>query len=82
MSQEASQLLESALRLSEKERGELIASLIDSMDAGLVDEGEEALSQELAKRIAEVKTGTVKPIPWDQARKMIVEELGQVSEER
>jgi len=65
---EANELLKKALRLPDRERAELAASLIDSLDA-TVDEGAEAAWQEeIARRLKDVETGKVKTIPWDEVR--------------
>lgn len=66
---EASELLKHALSLPDKERADLAASLIDSLDS-VVDEGVEAAWQEeVARRLKEFETGKVKAIPWDEVRR-------------
>lgn len=65
---EADELLKQALRLPDKKRAELAASLIDSLDT-TVDEGAEAAWQEeIARRLQDVETGKVTTIPWDEVR--------------
>ena len=66
-------LLEEALKLSPEARAALAASLIESLDDE-VDEGAEAAwAAEIAKRIEELDSGTVTPIPWPEARRRILE---------
>jgi putative addiction module component (TIGR02574 family) len=66
---EASELLKQALALPDKERADLAASLIDSLDS-TVDEGVEAAWQEeIARRLRDVETGKVKGVPWEEVRR-------------
>jgi putative addiction module component (TIGR02574 family) len=75
MSHGASQLLEQALRLSERDRGDLAARLIDSLDAASDDDDvESAWSIEIQERIAEIDQGRIRPVPWPEARRVIEDE--------
>lgn len=66
-------LLEEALKLSPEARAALAESLPDSLDAE-VDEGAQAAwDEEIAKRIHELGSGAVTPIPWSEARRRILE---------
>ena len=65
-------LLEEALKLSPEARAALAASLLESLDEG-VDEGAEAAwAAEITKRIHELDSGAVTPVPWPEARRMIL----------
>ena len=72
MSPSAHKLLEEAIKLPEEARADLAAALIESLDG---DEGapevESAWSEEIARRLRNYESGAVKPIPWDEARRMI-----------
>jgi putative addiction module component (TIGR02574 family) len=69
MTPEVSKLLERALALSVEEQEALADSLISNL-GGKVDEGVTAAwDAEIAKRIEELDSGTVKTIPWEQVRK-------------
>jgi putative addiction module component (TIGR02574 family) len=69
MTPEVSKLLERALSLSVEEQEALADSLISNL-GGKVDEGVTAAwDAEIAKRIQELDSGTVKTIPWEQVRK-------------
>jgi putative addiction module component (TIGR02574 family) len=69
---DAVKLLEEALKLSPEARAALAASLLESLDEG-VDEGAEAAwAAEIAKRLHELDSGAVTPIPWSEARRMIL----------
>jgi putative addiction module component (TIGR02574 family) len=70
MSPQASQFLERALDLSAKERGALIARLIDSLDEGPADEGvEQAWEAEINRRVDDLRSGKAKTIPWEEVRR-------------
>ncbi len=65
-------LLKEALRLSPEARAALAASLLESLEEG-VDEGVEAAwAAEIAKRIRELDSGAVAPVPWPEARRRIL----------
>jgi len=67
----AKKVLDEALALPEEQRADLAAALLDSLDEEAHEDVETAWAGEIARRIREVETGAVKPIPWDQAREMI-----------
>ena len=69
MTQQATELLQKALSLSEEERAELACSLIDSLDATVDDGAEEAWDEEIAQRIHEIDSGKVKAAPLSEFRK-------------
>jgi len=74
MTQGAIQLLQEALRLPENERGELAAMLIESLDPTSEGDVETAWSAEIQQRLQELQTGQVQPIPWPEARRLIMED--------
>ncbi len=74
MTQQVAQLLAEALRLSEAERGDLAARLIESLDPGVAAAVEQTWSEEVRNRIAELDTGAVRPVPWPEARQRIMED--------
>jgi putative addiction module component (TIGR02574 family) len=73
VSPNAKKLLEAALELPDDSRAELAAALIESLDepGDSVDEVESSWSAEIERRIRDVESGAVKPIPWEQARRII-----------
>jgi putative addiction module component (TIGR02574 family) len=71
MSLSANKLLEEALKLSEDARADLAAALIESLDDERDPNVESAWSDEIARRLQDYESGAVKPIPWNEARKMI-----------
>ena len=66
-------LLEEALKLSPEARAALAASLLESLDEEVDEDAEAAWAQEIAKRIHELDSGAVTPIPWPEARRQILE---------
>ncbi|MBM4072515.1 MAG: addiction module protein [Planctomycetes bacterium] len=70
MSKKSKKLLNEALRLSAKEREALAGELFESLGAADPD-AERAWQAEVARRVAELDSGKIKPIPWNKARRMI-----------
>ena len=72
MTLDPSKLLEEALKLSPEARAALASSLLESLDEA-VDEGAEAAwAEEIGKRIRALDSGAVTPVPWSEARRMIL----------
>ncbi len=67
-------VLAAALRLPAGERAVVVAELLDSLDdGGPADEGvEQAWAEEARRRLAEIDSGEVTPIPWAEARRRIL----------
>ncbi len=72
MTSDAIKLLEGALQLAEKDRADFAARLIDSLSQQDDHEAPSAWDAEIARRIGEVESGSVKPVPWPEARRMIL----------
>ena len=75
-----SSVFSDALALSEKERLELAAELLASADppTGVLVEGTPQLRTELAQRIASVKSGKADRVPWEHAKKELLEAVNEV----
>lgn len=74
MTRSVAELLEEALRLPEAEREELASRLMDSLEPTASEaEIEAAWGDEIRRRIEDLETGRVKPIRWEEARRMIEE---------
>jgi putative addiction module component (TIGR02574 family) len=72
MSPAIEKILHDALELPDDARADLAAALLDSIDHDPPDEGvDEAWQAEAKRRLAEIRSGVVKPIPWDKAEPMI-----------
>ncbi len=74
MTQETAKLLVEALRLPESERSDLATHLIESIDPTADNDVEAAWSQEIQKRIEELREGKVKPLSWPEARRIIMKD--------
>ena len=68
MTQEARELLDRALTLSEEERAELASTLIDSLDTVIDENVEAAWQQEIARRVDELQSGKAKTLSWQTVR--------------
>ena len=75
MTQQASELLQKALALSEEERADLAGSLIESLDTTVDEAAEAAWNQEIVRRIADLDSGKAKTIPWEEVRSRISSRL-------
>jgi putative addiction module component (TIGR02574 family) len=71
MSQEVADLLKKALALPAEARAALANSLLESLDDTVDESAEEEWNKEIARRIQELDSGKVKPIPWADARRQI-----------
>ena len=71
MTEEVSDLLKKALALPAEARAALAGSLLESLEDTVDASAEEAWSQEIARRIEELDSGKVKPVPWAEARRQI-----------
>ena len=71
MTQEVAELLQKALALPPEARAALAGSLLESIDGPVDASAEEEWNKEIARRIEELDSGKVKPIPWEEARRQI-----------
>lgn len=70
MTTKAKKLLDEALQLPPGEREALAGQLFDSLETDDAD-AEAAWQAEIQRRLTELNKGTVEPIPWAEARRMI-----------
>ena len=72
MTEEVSELLKKAPALPPEARAALAGSLLESLDDEPAEEGVEvAWDEEIKRRIEEIDSVKVKPIPWAKARRQI-----------
>jgi putative addiction module component (TIGR02574 family) len=71
MAQDVSELLKKALALPAEARAALANTLLESLDDSVDPSAEEAWNIEIARRIEELDSGKVKPVPWEVARRQI-----------
>jgi len=67
-------IMNQALELTEGERADLAAQLIDSLSPEQDADWATAWDVEIQRRLDEMKSGAVHPIAWDAARRMIAGE--------
>jgi putative addiction module component (TIGR02574 family) len=72
MTPDPGKLLQEALKLSPEARAALAASLLESLDEEVDEDVEAAWAKEIAKRIRDLDSGAVTPVPWSEARRMIL----------
>lgn len=65
MTHETNELLQKALALPDQERAELAGTLIASLDSATDETAEAAWQEEVARRLLEIRSGSVKPVSWD-----------------
>ena len=75
MTQEAAELLKKALSLPVSERADLAGSLIESLDETQDEAVEAAWDEEVARRMADIDSGAVKPLSLEEARRHLLSAL-------
>ena len=71
MKQDPTDLLKEALKLPPEARAALAGSLLDSLDQEVDEDAETAWHAEIGRRLRELDSGKVKPVPWSKARRRI-----------
>jgi putative addiction module component (TIGR02574 family) len=75
MTQEAADLLKKALALPASERADLAGSLIESLDDASDESVEAAWDEEIARRMADIDSGSVKTVSLHDARRRLASAL-------
>lgn len=75
MTRRALELLQKALTLSDEERAELAASLIDSLDTNVDAGAEVEWNREITRRIEDLDSGKAKTVPWEEVQRHILAKL-------
>jgi putative addiction module component (TIGR02574 family) len=75
MTQEAADLLKKALALLVSERADLAGSLIESLDDTQDESVQAAWDEEVARRMADIDSGAVKPVLLEEARRRLLSAL-------
>jgi putative addiction module component (TIGR02574 family) len=71
MSPKASEILEQALELDERDRATVAGALIESLEGPGDSGAEEAWSTEIRRRVAELEAGAVATVPWSEVRERL-----------
>ena len=75
MTQEAAERLKKALSLPVSERADLAGSLIESLDDTQDESVAAAWDEEVARRMADIDSGGVKPVSLEEARRRLLSAL-------
>lgn len=75
MSRDAGEILKEALALPPEARAALADYLWDSLDAEVDANAEQAWSQEIKRRIADLDSGKVAAISWSEARARLLAKI-------
>jgi putative addiction module component (TIGR02574 family) len=76
MSRETGELLKEALALPAEARAALANWLLDSLDTEVDTDAEAAWQIEIQRRVAELDSKTVSPLPWAEVRSRLMATLG------
>ena len=68
MARSARELFDEAMRLEPQERATLMRLLIEALDADTEEGVEDAWRAEIERRVAELDSGSVETIPWEEIR--------------
>jgi len=71
MKRDVTEILKKALDLPPEARAAIAGSLLDSLDAEVDEDVEAAWEAEILRRLEELNTGRVSPVPWAEARRRI-----------
>ncbi len=71
MNREATELLKKAPSLPVAERADLAGSLIESLDDSEDDSVAAAWDEEIARRMAELDSGKIKPVSLEETRRQL-----------
>jgi len=76
MSDDVQQLFNSALQLNGQDRAELAGMLLGSIEEGQDADAQAAWSDEIARRLEELSSGSVTPVPWAEVRRRLSKTAG------
>jgi putative addiction module component (TIGR02574 family) len=71
MNADAREILNTALLLPDKDRANLAASLMESLDRPFNSDAQSAWADEIRRRLEDFDRGVVHAVPWDEARRII-----------
>jgi len=77
VSMDQKRVFQDALELPAEARAALAAELIATLDDEIDTDAEAAWSREIRRRLDEVDSGAVRPIPWAEARRRILIAAGR-----
>jgi putative addiction module component (TIGR02574 family) len=75
MAKDVTALFRDASELSERDRATLAGLLIESLEAEPEPDVVAAWSAEIERRVADIDSGNVKTVPWDEVRRRLLDRL-------
>lgn len=77
MSTNVAELFKQASELPDTDRAKLAALLLESLEVDAEEGVEDAWATEVGRRIAELDSGTVKTVPWEEVKAKLLRRLGE-----
>jgi putative addiction module component (TIGR02574 family) len=75
MPRKAAQLLHESLKLPPEQRAALADSLLRSLDSEVDSDAEQALREEIERRVPSLQTGAVSLVPWEEVKARLTQGL-------
>jgi putative addiction module component (TIGR02574 family) len=75
MAKDVTALFRDASELPERDRATLAGLLIESLETDPDPDVEAAWSDEIKRRVAELESGNVETIPWEEVRRRLLDRL-------
>jgi len=75
MAKDVTALFRDASELSEEDRATLAGLLIESLEADPEPDVEAAWRAEIERRVADVESGAVQTVPWEEVRRRLLDRL-------
>ena len=75
MAKDLAALFRDASELSDNDRATLAGLLIESLEADPEPDVEAAWSDEIKRRVADIDSGNVETIPWEEVRRRLLDRL-------
>jgi putative addiction module component (TIGR02574 family) len=75
MAKDVTGLFRDASELSEHDRATLAGLLIESLEADSEPDVEASWSAEIERRVADIDSGNVQTIPWEEVRRRLLDRL-------
>jgi putative addiction module component (TIGR02574 family) len=71
MTERSIELLQKALSLTEEERADLAASLLNSLDASPDSDAEALWQEEISRRSSALDSGQARTLPWQEVQSQV-----------
>ena len=78
MASSTKELYQSAMDLNDHDRAELVGMLLESLDLQVEDGVEAAWLSEIERRVEDIDSGAVEPVPWTEVRSRVFEPPNEI----